>query len=102
MVIDPRLVSSWAVYRFSGSMHIGSGPSKRWRFSLDPSGLGQGTGISRLLLLGDRDGQDLVDHLRCAARRPVGLDLVGDVDARRDHAEEGVLRRELHALRADD
>ena len=36
----PLLVSMVAVYRFSGSMHMGGGPSKLRRWGLDPSTAG--------------------------------------------------------------
>src|SRR5664280_1393287 len=40
MVSVPLVVTTSAVYRFSGSMTIGGGPSKRWVFGLEPSAAG--------------------------------------------------------------
>src|SRR5229473_1421073 len=80
IVIVPLFVSIVAVYRLDRSMHMGGGPSKRWRFSAEPSSVGHSVDMvsspSRLGDLGDRHRLDAVGDLRCSGRLTVLADLL--------------------------
>src|SRR5687768_6317043 len=84
-------------------MHMGGWPSKRWRFSLDPSAAGQSVGTEApRSALDDRDLLDGVEHLRVEVLGAVGLDLADHVHPVRDDAELPEHERQVLALGAHD
>src|SRR5664280_832522 len=88
MVSVPLVVTTSAVYRFSGSMTIGGGPSKRWVFGLEPSA----AGISGVMAPVPRvvcGGMGVVRPEVGAAGRRAGPGRSGLGDGHRVHAVEG-------------